>query len=151
MNGDIGEIIDIVNNPDGDYMRISFDDRVVKYSASNLDNLSLAYAMSVHKSQGSEFDNVIIPILPAYSIMLRKRIIYTAITRAKKNVFILGDSKLLDQSLLKKEYERRTTLSYRIKDNVLKDKSIRIDDKDIPFDTLGEYDMEGITPYSFME
>ncbi len=151
MNGDIGEIIDIVNNPDGDYMRISFDDRVVKYSASNLDNLSLAYAMSVHKSQGSEFDNVIIPILPAYSIMLRKRIIYTAITRAKKNVFILGDSKLLDQSLLKKEYERQTTLSYRIKDNVLKDKSIRIDDKDIPFDTLGEYDMEGITPYSFME
>ena len=150
MNGDIGKIVDIVKIDDKDALLIDFDGRVVTYYASELDNLTLAYAISVHKSQGSEFDNVILPILPSYQIMLRKKLIYTAITRAKKKLIIIGKIDSLDRSIRQLDNLRQTSLYQRIEN-----KEIRLEDKiydpNIPFDTLGEYDMDGITPYSFME
>lgn len=147
MNGDIGKILDIVKIDDKDVLLIDFDGRIVKYYASDIDNLSLAYAISIHKSQGGEFDNVILPVLPSYSIMLRKKIIYTAITRAKKKLIVLGKLKSLDYSLKQQEIPRQTLLFQRLS---IKENDNRIEDPNIPFDTLGEYDMDGITPYSFM-
>ena len=151
MNGDIGIVRDITKNNDKDVLVIDFDEKKVIYKASDLDNLSLAYAMSIHKSQGSEFDNVILPILPSYSIMLKRKLIYTAITRAKKKLIIIGDIKTLDNAIRQFDSERQTTLKERINNNYNTNKSIKILDPSIPFDTLGEYDMEGITPYSFMD
>ena len=75
MNGDIGKIIDIGKIDEKDVMFIEFDGRVIPYYASDIENLTLAYCMSIHKAQGSEFDNVIMPILPSYQIMLKKKII----------------------------------------------------------------------------
>jgi len=150
MNGDIGKIIDIVKIDDKDAMLIDFDGRVVTYYASNIDNLSLAYAISIHKAQGSEFENVIMPILPSYQIMLKKKLIYTGITRAKKKLIILGKLESIERAIHVEEYKRQTTLSQRIGNNEITIKTNKILDPNIPFDTLGEYDMEGVTPYSFM-
>lgn len=152
MNGDIGIIKGITKNDEKDVLMINFDEKMVMYKASELDNLSLAYAMSIHKSQGSEFDNVILPILPSYSIMLKRKLIYTAITRAKKKLIILGDLKCLDDAILRIDLERQTTLSFRINNSNNKSNNFeKILDPEIPFDTFGEYDMEGITPYTFMD
>ena len=149
MNGDIGVIDDITKRDEKDVLLIKFDDRIVTYKASELDNLSLAYAMSIHKSQGSEFDNVILPILPSYQIMLRKKLIYKAITRAKKKLIIIGKIDSLDRSIRQLDNIRQTSLYQRIENKDIKLEN-KIYDPNIPFDTLGEYDMDGITPYSFM-
>lgn len=149
MNGDIGKIIDIVKSDEKDALLIDFDGRVVTYMASDLDNLSLAYAISVHKAQGSEFDNVILPVLPSYQIMLRKKLLYTAITRAKKKLIIIGKIDSIEKSLHQTEGIRQTALYQRLENKPVSQED-KIFDPEIPFDTFGEYDMEGITPYSFM-
>lgn len=149
MNGDIGKIIDIVRIDEKDALLIDFDGRVVTYSVSLLDNLKLAYAISIHKAQGSEFKNVILPILPSYQIMLKKKIIYTGFTRAKEKLILLGKLEALDKAIHISDYQRQTALYQRLEET--QDRKERIFDSSIPFDTLGEYDMEGITPYSFMD
>lgn len=149
MNGDIGIITDIVKGEEKDEMFIDFDGRMVNYPVKNLDDLSLAYAISIHKSQGSEFKNVIVPILPSYNIMLRKKIIYTAITRAKEKVIILGQPDSLNVALKRGEYNRQTYLAQRITNEKKEENKISI--PGVPFDTFGEYDMEGVTPYTFMD
>ncbi len=151
MNGDIGKILDIVKIDDKDAMLIDFDGKVVTYYANHSEDLKLAYAISIHKSQGSEFNNVIMPILPSYQIMLKKKIIYTGVTRAKKKLIILGKLEALDKGIHISEYKRQTTLHQRLEIHPNNDFNYRIFDASIPFDTLGEYDMEGITPYSFMD
>lgn len=149
MNGDIGKVIEITKIKDKDYLLIDFDGKVVTYPTKELENLRLAYAISIHKSQGSEYDNVILPILPSYYMMLRKKIIYTAITRAKKKLILLGNIDTLNQAITTQEPIRQTALISRL--TASKSSIIKILDSTIPFDTLGEYDMDGITPYSFME
>ena len=151
MNGDIGKIIDIVKIEEKDYLLIDFDSKLVSYSAQDLDNLKLGYAISIHKSQGSEFDNVILPILPSYRIMLKKKLIYTAVTRAKKKLIIVGKLESLDYAIKTPDSTRQTALYNRLVAAPKNSIDNRIFDPEIPFDTLGEYDMEGITPYSFME
>ena len=151
MNGDIGKIVDISIGSDADKMIVNFDGRNIDYPLTGLDNLTLAYAMSIHKSQGNEFQNVIMPILPSYTTMLRKKLIYTGVTRAKKKLIILGDINSINTGVLKGDYQRQTALAQFLlskKEEVMDNK---INDKDIPFDTLGEYMMEGITPYTFMD
>ena len=148
MNGDIGKILEITTLKEKDVLLIDFDGRVVCYPVKEIEHLRLAYAISVHKSQGSEYDCVILPILPSYSLMLRQKIIYTAITRAKKKLIILGSLDTLRQTIQKEEVLRQTSLVSRLME---KDDAIRIFDDTIPFDTLGEYDMENLIPYSFME
>lgn len=151
MNGDIGRIMDIIRTDDKDFMLIDFDGRVVTYAAANIDNLRLAYAISVHKAQGSEFENVILPILPSYQIMLKKKIIYTGITRAKKKLILLGQLEALERAVHTQDYQRQTALYQRLELEPKPDLELKIHDTSIPFDTLGEYDMDGITPYSFMD
>ena len=154
MNGDIGYVLDVLKVEGEDALLISFDEHIVTYKAQEFDNLTLAYAISIHKAQGSEFDNVIMPILPSYQIMLKKRIIYTGITRSKQKLILIGNKDTLSLALKNIEYQRQTSLSSLINGTNEKrstDNRIRIEDSDIPFEYLGEYDMEGITPYSFLE
>lgn len=148
MNGDIGKIVDIGKMDEKDVMLIEFDGRIITYYASDIENLTLAYCMSIHKAQGSEFDNVIMPILPSYQIMLKKKIIYTGMTRAKKKLILLGKINSLAQAMHNEDYIRQTYLSKRLSDNF---SDVKIVDPEIPFDTFGEYDMEGITPYTFLD
>ena len=95
FNGDIGYIKYILfsntSKSGKNEIYIDFDGNIVKYLPKDLINIKHGYVISIHKSQGSEFDNVIIPICGVYKRMLYKKLIYTAITRAKKNLFILGD------------------------------------------------------------
>lgn len=149
MNGDIGKILDIKKIDDKDVMLIDFDGRIVTYYASEIENLKLAYAISIHKAQGSEFDNVIMPMLPSYQIMLKKKIFYTGVTRAKKKLILIGKPDCIEKAIHTYDYIRQTALCKELNE-VINKKEKDIFDDEIPFDTLGEYDMDGITPYSFM-
>ena len=109
-NGDIGIIDRIITTPKKE-IYIDFDGNVVKYTASNFPNFRLAYAISVHKAQGSEFDIVIIPIIRNYNKMLYKKLIYTAVTRSKKKLFLIGEISALEKAAKNnKEDIRRTTI-----------------------------------------
>ena len=94
-NGDIGLIQGIRVNPKSE-IYIDFDGNQVKYTPSNYNNFRQAYAISVHKAQGSEFEIVVIPIVKGYQKMLYQKLIYTAVTRAKKKLFLIGDFKALE-------------------------------------------------------
>ena len=74
-------------------MHVQFDERVLDYEFSELDELVLAYAISIHKSQGSEYGAVIIPIFTQHFTLLQRNLIYTAITRAKKFCIFIGPNK----------------------------------------------------------
>lgn len=109
-NGDIG-LIDTINSTNKKEINIDFDGNVVKYTPSNFNNFRLAYSISIHKSQGSEFDIVVIPIVMGYQKMLYQKLIYTAVTRAKKKLFIIGNKKALEEAAYNdKEQQRRTTI-----------------------------------------
>ena len=107
-NGDIGIIKRIVSSPKKE-VYIEFDSGVVKYTPANFNNFRLAYSISIHKAQGSEFDVVIIPIVKGYKKMLYKKLIYTAITRSKKKLYIIGDYDALKLSVLNKDSDVRRT------------------------------------------
>ena len=94
FNGDIGIILKL-NRLLG-IMEIDFEGRICSYGTANLDNLELAYAATVHKSQGSEFDAVIIPVLGGYDKLYFRNLLYTGVTRAKKLLVIVGSSKRLE-------------------------------------------------------
>jgi exodeoxyribonuclease V alpha subunit len=89
FNGDSGRILHI--NSDDREIVVQFNQETVTLSRANINDLSLAYAISIHKSQGSEFPVVIIPLLKQHFIMLQRNLIYTAITRGKNKVFMVGD------------------------------------------------------------
>ena len=121
-NGDIGRIVDISysdENYDNDnIVTCEFDDTVVVYNSETISNITHAYCISVHKSQGSEYPIVIMPILKDYIYMLERRIIYTGISRAKKSLVLLGDKQMLINGINRKDrHERRTLLQERIKAN----------------------------------
>lgn len=66
------------------------EDRVVEYGLEDMANIELAYATTIHKAMGSEYDIVILPIIRSHAIMLKRNLVYTAITRAKRRVFLVG-------------------------------------------------------------
>jgi exodeoxyribonuclease V alpha subunit len=92
-NGDLGLVESI--DPDAQEMTISFDGRAVVYQFGELDEVSLAYATSIHKSQGSEYPAVVIPIVMQHYMMLKRNLIYTGITRGKRLVVLVGQRKAL--------------------------------------------------------
>jgi exodeoxyribonuclease V alpha subunit len=92
-NGDIGTIVDY-DAEDGE-LAIDFDGRVVPYPLGELDQVTLAYATTIHKSQGSEYPAVVIPIAMAHYMMLKRNLIYTGITRGKRLVVIVGQKRAL--------------------------------------------------------
>ena len=91
FNGDLGFIRAIRVVQKKVEMDVAFDDRIVRLEDEDVDDLSLCYAMTVHKSQGSEFPLVIIPMFSAYYSMLDRNLLYTAITRASKHAFVIGE------------------------------------------------------------
>lgn len=110
FNGDIGEVINVKSSKNKEII-INFDENLVKYNLKDLDNIKLGYAISIHKAQGSEFSVVILPIFNSYNIMLYKKIIYTAVTRAKKRLIILGEKSALKKAILtERDEERKTSL-----------------------------------------
>ena len=115
-NGDVGYITSITGTQSDSIVRIDFGDgRVVDYENSDLDMLDLGYACTVHKSQGSEFKSVIINLQCAHSVMLVRPLIYTAITRAKEKVMIVGERRALCTAIRRVDTEQRgTKLAQRI-------------------------------------
>ena len=97
FNGDIGtvESVDVEDRS----LSVIFDGRTVDYEDSELDELTLAYATTIHKSQGSEYPVVVIPLLMTHYVMLQRNLIYTGITRAKKICIIVGTTKALAYSI----------------------------------------------------
>ncbi len=113
-NGDIGRILDI-NFADQEVL-FSFDGRQVAYDFSSLDEIVHAYAISIHKSQGSEYPAVIIPVVTQHYILLQRNLIYTAVTRGKKLVVLVGTKKALAMAInTVKSSRRHTRLCHRIK------------------------------------
>ena len=109
-NGDIG-LIDRINTTPKKEIHIDFDSNLVKYTPANYINFRLAYSISIHKSQGSEFDIVILPIVMGYNKMLYQKLIYTAVTRAKKKLYLIGNIKALELASKNTNSDiRRTTI-----------------------------------------
>lgn len=108
FNGDMG-IIDSIHLNEK-YMIITFDDdKIVEYPFTNLDELDLAYAITVHKSQGSEFPYVIIPVCTYLPMLMSRNLFYTAITRAKNMVILVGSEKTVVNMTNNKSYTKRFT------------------------------------------
>jgi len=108
FNGDIGNIVDI--NIEDKELLVDFDGRTIEYDYSDLNEVVLAYSISIHKSQGSEYDAAIIPIFTQHFTLLQRNLIYTAITRAKKLCIFIGQPKAIaiaiknNKSLVRKTF-----------------------------------------------
>jgi len=110
FNGDMGTIADI--NHFAETVKVEFDDlKVVTYEFNQLDELELAYSVTIHKSQGSEYPVVIIPLFKGPSMLLSRNLLYTAVTRAKKMVVLVGDENILAHMIYNnREIHRNSTL-----------------------------------------
>ncbi len=107
FNGDIGTILSI--DSELQEVKIRFEDRTVSYESGDLDELVLAYAVSIHKSQGSDYPAVIMPILTQHYIMLQRNLIYTGITRGKNLVVMIGTKKALAIAVNNAQTRKRYT------------------------------------------
>ena len=112
-NGDVGFVKAV--NPDDRSMVVNFDGRPVKYDGGDLDELVLVYATTIHKSQGSEYPAVIVIIHTQHYVMLQRNLLYTAITRGKRLVLLMGVPYAIDQAIKTNTVrERRTSLAERL-------------------------------------
>ncbi len=118
-NGDIGILAEVIT-PEEDFnhqarLIVDFDGNFVEYTSETFSNMTHAYCISVHKSQGSEYPIVILPIVNEASFMLQRRLIYTAVSRAKKSLILLGNKELFEKTVMKEEKMlRKTTLCQRM-------------------------------------
>lgn len=109
-NGDIGIIRQIITSPTKKII-VDFDGNEVSFTASNFNKFRLAYAISIHKAQGSEFDVVVMPIVKGYHKMLYRKLVYTGITRSKKMLYLIGDKEALRIAISNTASDvRRTTI-----------------------------------------
>ncbi len=164
MNGDVGEVVGIShkdeNEDKSEKLIVTFDTKEVAYKKGDLTNLTHAYCVSVHKSQGSEYPIVIMPVTHSYHVMLQKKLWYTGITRAKKSIILIGELSALEQAAKNEGDERQTTLRLRFDINSEQEVDQPAEKNphaeyfaqhDIPFDLLDEEDLVGVTPYDFLE
>ena len=109
FNGDIGYITRI--EPETHEVTVTFDDgKICKYTQADLFQITLAYAITIHKSQGSEFDCVVIPLVPGAPIIITRNLLYTAITRAKKAVVLVGSKQMLARMIYNNYTAKRYTM-----------------------------------------
>ena len=117
FNGDIGRVsrIDEVDQE----MTVDYDGRPVAYDLNELDELTLAYALTIHKSQGSEYPAVVIPLHTQHYLMLQRNLLYTGITRGKKLVVLVGSLKALSVAVQRQDTrERYSALRRRLQEMV---------------------------------
>ncbi|PAE38532.1 SF1B family DNA helicase RecD2 [Bacillus sp. 7884-1] len=164
FNGDIGEIISIIyakeNTEKQDMVYVSFEGNEVEYTRQDLNQITHAYCCSVHKSQGSEFPIVILPITRSYFRMLRRNLIYTAITRSKQSLILCGEEEALRMGVERAdELSRQTTLSQKLQEMISVKDSPEVEETvDEPGLSAEErlmqvnpmIGMENLTPYDFM-
>lgn len=169
FNGDMGEIISISfakeNTEKQDLIYVSFDGIEVAYTKQDLTQITHAYCCSIHKSQGSEFPIVIMPVVKSYYRMLRRKLIYTGITRSKQFLILCGEEEALRIGVEQtQDHDRHTTLRQKLQE-VLSPKqrtdevSIAVNEENAaPINYEEELmktdpmiGMEGITPYDFMK
>ena len=113
FNGDIG----IISRIDNKEIVVDFDTNQVIFTKANFNKFKHGYAISIHKSQGSEFDTVVIPVVKSYSKMLYRKLYYTAITRSKKNLIMIGEMDALNMAAINNNQDIRMT---SIKDKLIK-------------------------------
>jgi exodeoxyribonuclease V alpha subunit len=114
FNGDMGRVVEL--DLDDQALKVRFDDREVAYDLSELDELLHAYAVSVHKSQGSEFRAVVIPVLTQHYMMLQRNLLYTAVTRAKELVVLVGNRRAIAIAVRNNQImDRHSALDVRLK------------------------------------
>ena len=161
FNGDIGEIISIIyakeNTEKQDMIYISFEGNEVEYTRQDLNQITHAYCCSVHKSQGSEFPIVILPITRSYYRMLQRNLIYTAITRSKQSLIICGEEDALRMGIERAdELQRQTTLCQKLQESIINMTQTNVDiSSEISYEEeimqvhpmIG---MENLTPYDFL-
>jgi exodeoxyribonuclease V alpha subunit len=113
FNGDIGTVLDI--HATDHTMSVNFEGRRIFYDWSEADQLTLAYCVSVHKSQGAEFRAVVMPIVTQHYMMLQRNLLYTAITRAKKLCVLVGSQRAIGMAVRNnKVVERYSALAWRL-------------------------------------
>ncbi|KGR83474.1 ATP-dependent RecD-like DNA helicase [Lysinibacillus odysseyi] len=179
FNGDMGEVISIIKAKETiekqDLLIVNFDGIEVTYQRADLNQITLAYCCSIHKSQGSEFQTVIMPVVRGYTKMLRRNLLYTGITRAKNFLILCGEPDVLAQGLSKTDdLARLTSLRARLNPLEIEESEISSEKNEIEKDLQLEkakpepnlpqvlnketaphvhplIGMKGITPYDFME
>ncbi len=116
FNGDIGTVCAL--DPENRSLTVRFDGREVEYDVTELDELVLAYATTIHKSQGSEYPIVVMPLLMTHYIMLQRNLLYTGVTRAKKGLILVGTKKAIALAIRNMTVRRRNT---RLKERIRKE------------------------------
>lgn len=132
-NGDIGKIVAIDIGDKGqkagpDSVTISFEQNEVEVEKKDWNNLTLAYCLSIHKSQGGEFPIVILPMVPQFARMFARNLLYTAITRAKEKLILVGDLESFRRSISKVAQNRLTTLKQRLETELGDEKQVGASD-----------------------
>lgn len=132
-NGDIGKIVAIDIGDKGqkagpDSVTISFEQNEVEVEKKDWNNLTLAYCLSIHKSQGGEFPIVILPMVPQFARMFARNLLYTAITRAKEKLILVGDLESFRRSISKVAQNRLTTLKQRLETELGDEKQVGAND-----------------------
>jgi exodeoxyribonuclease V alpha subunit len=114
FNGDIGRITAV--DEEQELVMVEYDGRPVEYEFGELDEVALAYATSIHKSQGSEYPAVVIPLAMQHYTLLERNLIYTAVTRGKRLVVIIGQPRALAMAIKNRKSGRRVTrLAHRLR------------------------------------
>ncbi|MFC4320891.1 SF1B family DNA helicase RecD2 [Litchfieldia salsa] len=166
FNGDIGEVVSIFfakeNTEKQDLVVVSYDGNEVTYTKQDLNQITHAYCCSIHKSQGSEFPIVILPLVKSYYRMLRKNLIYTAITRSKDFLILCGEEEAFIQGINRADDGfRQTSLCSKLQEEL--EGSVKMTSGDGAESLPNENDrldifltdpnvgMENVTPYDFME
>jgi exodeoxyribonuclease V alpha subunit len=108
FNGDLGRITQIDENERE--VLVDFDGRIASYDFGELDELTLAYACTIHKSQGSEYPAVILPVHTQHFIMLQRNLLYTGITRGKQLVIVIGSRRALDRAVQQADSQQRYSM-----------------------------------------
>ncbi|UTH13038.1 SF1B family DNA helicase RecD2 [Macrococcus equipercicus] len=162
FNGDIGEVVGIFmaaeNALNKDVVIVDYDGNEVTYTKQDLTELTHAYCCSIHKSQGSEFPIVIMPVVRAYYRMLQKNILYTGLTRAKQSLIICGERQAFDEGIARTGLERMTSFSTVLQEYFKPDEALDTVPAAIPVGELTEdnmhliapmINMDGISPYDY--